>query len=119
VPPWRMASAGAIRTDDESPWSGYGVNRPFNYWPLTQSLKGPCDRGNLCPAGEGTPPRAARLRELVGEARLGVAQGGQTWFATSTTRASLRHWSVSESSLPWTVEEKPHCGLSASWSSGT
>src|SRR5512135_3764154 len=40
-------------------------------------------------------------------------------FATSTTSASLRHWSSSESALPWCVLAKPHCGDRHSLSSGT
>ena len=43
----------------------------------------------------------------------------QTSVATSTQRASLRHWSSSPRSLPWAVEEKPHWWLNAHCSSGT
>src|SRR6266581_615285 len=42
-----------------------------------------------------------------------------TWRAVSTTRSSLRFWSSSLMRLPTTSEPKPHCGLSARFSSGT
>src|SRR5205823_1360887 len=43
----------------------------------------------------------------------------QTSRATSTTRRSLAFSSSIVSALPSTVEEKPHCGLRQSCSSGT
>src|SRR5579862_293094 len=43
----------------------------------------------------------------------------QTSRATSTTRRNFAFSSSIDSALPSTVEEKPHCGLRHSWSSGT
>lgn len=43
----------------------------------------------------------------------------QTLRAVSTTSSSFRHWSSVESRLPAATEAKPHCGLSARFSSGT
>jgi hypothetical protein len=43
----------------------------------------------------------------------------QTSSATSTTRASFRHWSSSDNLLPWCVLANPHCGDRHRFSNGT
>src|SRR5262249_24900568 len=55
------------------------------------------DRAGMLARGDHRPPHTSRARP--------------------TQRASLPRSSSTESSLPSTVEEKPHCGLTQSWSS--
>jgi len=50
---------------------------------------------------------------------LAVGRQAQTWRATRATSSSFARWSSTETRFPGIVEAKPHCGLSASRSSGT
>ena len=78
--------------------------------PVDEALVGlePGQGGHSGPSvmPQATSSGASRhLLPLEGE---GFHTSPHTSSATSTSRASLIHWSASERSLPWAVEEKPH-----------
>src|SRR5580700_8884828 len=87
------------------------------------------DRGQCRLGEERGEPAAAEDRQPEIDRRAGefgqqqskrqVRPQPQTSRATSTTRRSLAFSSSIDSALPSTVEEKPHCGLRHSCSSGT
>ena len=59
------------------------------------------------------------LRGLAREAAEGRPPRVHTSWASSTQRASLARCCSTPTALPSTVEEKPHWGLTPSWSRGT
>src|SRR5690606_37773633 len=67
----------------------------------------------------GTRPQRVTVRGDARSAPLRNRAHPQTSRAVSTTSSSFLRCSSALTALPYTVDEKPHCGLRQIWSIGT